>query len=305
MLRGKNFPGSRKGSRLGAQIPVQADVQEEPFLVSTPEPQAAGIESVHPRLRFHAQFHSQFLSADRDVIVYLPPGYEESSERSYPVLYLHDGQNLFDPRTSFVAGRTWKVAETADAVIESGEVEPLIIVGIANTGEQRLAEYTPTRDWRMGGGDAQRYGDLLANELLPFISENYRVLEGAQHTGLGGSSLGGLVTLYLGLRHPGVFGRLAVMSPSVWWNHKSILGYVNERGAEISHKPKIWLDVGDAEGQRTLADAELLERRLQASGWRSGTDLHFERVEGGTHDESAWAERVGPMLRFLFPESGR
>jgi enterochelin esterase-like enzyme len=277
----------------------------DPALLPVPavEPETLGIESIHPRLRFHPQFHSQFLTADRDVTVYLPPGYDESPERFYPVLYMHDGQNLFDPRTSFVAGRTWRVAETADAVIDAGEVEPLIIVGIANTGDQRLNEYTPSRDWRMGGGEAQRYGDLLANDLLPFISENYRVRQGAQHTGLGGSSLGGLVTLYLGLRHPGVFGRLAVMSPSVWWNHKSIIGYVNERGPEISHKPQIWLDIGDAEGRKTLSDAELLDRRLLANGWRMNVDLHFERVHGGTHDEAAWAQRVGPMLRFLFPKT--
>jgi enterochelin esterase-like enzyme len=257
---------------------------------------------LHPRLHLHTRFHSQFLPSDRDITVYVPPCYDASPERSYPVLYLHDGQNLFDPRTSFVPGRTWRVAETADAGIEAGEVEPLIIVGVANTGEQRLAEYTPTRDWRMGGGEAQRYGDLLAHELLPFIAGNYRVLEGPRHTGLGGSSLGGLVTLYLGLRHPGVFGQLSVMSPSVWWNHKSILSYVNERGPEIQHKPRIWLDVGDSEGRRTLADAEQLERRLKASGWRSEIDLHYEAIPGGTHDESAWAERVGPMLRFLFPK---
>ncbi|MBB6146096.1 enterochelin esterase-like enzyme [Silvibacterium bohemicum] len=283
---------------MGTQIRAQAEMDSGLLPVSAPD--QAGIESIHPRLRLHPQFHSQFLPSDRDVTVYLPPGYDESPQRAYPVLYLHDGQNLFDPRTSFVPCRTWRVAETADAVIGAGEVEPLIIVGIANAGEQRINEYTPTRDWRMGGGDAQRYGDLLAGDLLPFIADNYRVLDGPQHTGLGGSSLGGLVTLYLGLRHPGVFGRLAVMSPSVWWNHKSIVAYVNERGPEIVNKPRIWLDVGDAEGHRTLADAQLLERKLEANGWRLESDLHFERVHGGTHDEAAWAERVGPMLKFLF-----
>ena len=119
---------------------------------------------------------------DRDVTVYLPPGYDEEPDRQYPVLYLQDGQNLFDPRTSFIPGRTWKVADTADAVIASGEVEPLIIVGIANTGEHRLSEYTPTRDWKMGGGEAHKYGDLLAQDLLPFISGTYRVRQGvAEH----------------------------------------------------------------------------------------------------------------------------
>jgi predicted alpha/beta superfamily hydrolase len=235
------------------------------------------------------------------VTVYLPPGYDEEPDRQYPVLYLHDGQNLFDPRTSFIPGRTWQMAETADAVIEAGEVEPLIIVGIANTGEHRIAEYTPTRDWKMGGGDANKYGDLLTQDLLPFISGTYRVRQGVENTGLGGSSLGGLVTLYLGLKYSDIFGKLAVMSPSVWWNHKSIVGYVNETASKLRRHPRIWLDVGDAEGRRTLADAEYLERRLKAGGWQLERDLHFEPVAGGTHDEASWARRVGPMLRFLFP----
>jgi enterochelin esterase-like enzyme len=254
-----------------------------------------------PRLRIHRQFHSRFLPDDRDVTVYLPPGYEEEATRHYPVLVMHDGQNLFDPRTSFVPGRTWRMAETADEVIGDGEVAPLIIVGVANTGDRRLAEYTPTRDWKMGGGEASQYGELLTKELLPFLRARYRVQSGPQHTGLGGSSLGGLVTLYLGLKYPEIFGRLAVHSPSVWWNHKSIIGFVNETAPALTSRPRIWLDVGDSEGRRTLADADLLKRRLLAHGWRDGLDLDYEQVPGGTHDEAAWALRVGPMLRFLFP----
>ena len=118
---------------------------------------------------------------------------------------------------------------------------------------------------------------------------------------MGGSSLGGLLSLWLGLRYPEIFGKLAVLSPSVWWNHKYIVSYVNDVAPELAQRPRIWLDVGDAEGRRTLADVELLQARLKMHGWREGVDLHYERVAGGTHDEGAWAERVGPMLRFLFP----
>jgi len=285
-----------KGKRgLATQISAQAEV--DPALIDSLPPDSPP----HPRVHVHRQFHSNFLPTDRDVSVYVPPGYDEQPGRRYPVLYLHDGQNLFDPRTSFIPGRTWQVAETADAVIESGEVEPLIIVGIANAGEHRLAEYTPTRDWKMGGGDADKYGKLLIYDVLPFIASNYRVLDGVEHAGLGGSSLGGLVTLYLGLSYPEIFSRLAVMSPSVWWNHRSIVALVNERASKLIQRPRIWLDVGDAEGRRTLADTDLLNRRLQAWGWSDEKDLDYERVPGGTHDEAAWAQRVGPMLRFLFP----
>lgn len=254
-----------------------------------------------PRLRLHKTFKSNYLPDERDVIVYLPPGYEEEAERTYPVLYLHDGQNLFDGRTSFVKGRTWMVREHADAAIEAGEVEPLLIVGIYNTGDRRLAEYTHEYNWQMGGGEADKYGDLLTRELMPWIASQYRVRQDRENTGMGGSSLGGLVTLYLGLRHPHVFGKLAILSPSVWWNHKSILGYLNEHAPQMWERPRVWLDVGDHEGQRTLRDVEHLARRLKANGWRPGESMHFEKVHGGTHDEASWAERVRPMLRFLYP----
>jgi predicted alpha/beta superfamily hydrolase len=257
----------------------------------------------HPRLRLHRAFESRYLPDARDVIVYLPPDYDDHPERSYPVLYMHDGQNLFDGRTSFIPGRTWQVREQADAAIRAGEVDPLIIVGIYNTGDRRLAEYTPDRDWQMGGGEAASYGLLLIRELMPWIAGRYRIRADRESTGLGGSSLGGLVTLYLGLRHAQHFGRLAVLSPSVWWNHKSILGYLNEYAPAIWEKPRLWLDVGDAEGRRTLQNAEQLCRRLIANGWRPGETLRFERIAGGTHDEASWATRVQPMLRFLFPRS--
>jgi enterochelin esterase-like enzyme len=262
---------------------------------------AAEEATAHPRLRLHRAFRSHHLAGQRDLIVYVPPGYDEQPERSYPVLYMQDGQNLFDPRTSFIPGRTWEMREQADAAIDAGTLEPLVIVGIYNTGDRRLAEYTFERDWQMGGGEAAQYGMMLTRELMPFIASRYRVRREREHTGLGGSSLGGLVTLYLGLTYASLFGKLAVLSPSVWWNHKSILGYLNERAPEIWERPRLWLDVGDREGRRTLHDVEALNRRLKANGWRAGETLHFEKVHGGTHDEASWARRVGPMLRFLFP----
>lgn len=261
------------------------------------------IASGHPRLRLHSSFRSTYLTEKRNVIVYLPPGYDEDPERLYPVLYLHDGQNLFDGRTSFVKGRTWEVREHADAAIEAGEVEPLVIVGIYNTGDRRLAEYTHEYNWQMGGGEADAYGRLITRELMPWIAGRYRVRTDRENTGMGGSSLGGLVTLFLGIRHAESFGKLALMSPSVWWNHKSILGYLNEHAPQLWDRPWIWLDVGDREGQRTLRDVEHLARRFKVNGWKPGETLHFEKVKGGTHDEASWATRVRPMLRFLFPKA--
>jgi enterochelin esterase-like enzyme len=280
-------------SRLGTQI--QAQTENIPLTGAWE----------HPRVRKHCGFRSRILNATRDVTVYVPPEYEEDAKRIYPLLVLQDGQNLFDPATSFIRGQTWRVAETADEVMGAGQAAPVVIAGVANGGEKRLAEYTPSRDWKMGGGDAGRYGEMVLSELLPFLRSEYRVTQDAAQTGVGGSSLGGLVSLWLGLRYPETFGKLAVLSPSVWWNHKFIVSYVNDRARELQRRPKIWLDVGDAEGRRTLADVELLEARLKARGWREGVDLRFERAAGGAHNEASWAERVGPMLRFLFPAGAR
>jgi predicted alpha/beta superfamily hydrolase len=250
--------------------------------------------------RYHVyKFHSEILPGDRAVAVYLPEQYLEQEERRFPVFYLQDGQNLFDGRTSFIAGHTWNAHTTADRLTGEGQIEPLILVGIANTGLHRMAEYTPTRDFKLGGGEGPSYGRLLIEELKPFIDRTYRTLTGPEDTGLGGSSLGGLISLYLGFERPDVFGRLAVMSPSLWWDHRSILTIVNK--TEPKPKLRIWLDVGVAEGARHVRDAELLNRLLLDRGWQSGVDLTYLKAEGAVHDEDAWSARLDQVLRFLFP----
>lgn len=246
----------------------------------------------------HARFRSQFLSDDRDISVYLPPGYQTEGERRYPVLYLHDGQNLFDPERSFIRGQHWRVGEAATALIEAGTLQPLIVVGISNAGMRRLDEYTPTNDKRRGGGEADAYGRFVVEELKPFIDAFYRTLPDASQTGLGGSSLGGLVTLYLGLKYPTIFSRLAVMSPSVWWDRRAILK--NVRHARPKPRLRIWLDIGSKEGRPHIDNARLLKTGLLKNGWVEGEDLHYEEVPGGTHSEGAWADRIGRVLQFLF-----
>ncbi len=250
--------------------------------------------------RLHAQFPSRVLANCRDVLVYLPPGYADDAARDYPVLYLQDGQNLFDGATSFIPGQEWRVDETAQWLIETAEIAPLIIVGIYNTGELRADEYTPTHDGRHRvGGKADLYGRFLIEELKPFVDANYRTRPQRAQTGLGGSSLGGLVSMHLGLTRPDVFGRLAVMSPSVWWGGGAILREVD--ALWVKPETRVWLDTGTAEGGQTVENARCLRDALVGRGWRLDADLRYHEAAGAQHNESAWAARVEPMLRFLFP----
>jgi enterochelin esterase-like enzyme len=251
------------------------------------------------RLRKHVGFRSRFLPAARDFIVYLPEPYIQNPRARFPVLYLQDGQNLFDPGTSFIPGMHWRVGETADALIAQGKIQPLVIVGIYNTGKKRVHEYTPSRDRKRVGGGADKYGRMLLEEIKPLIELEYRVLTGPAHTGIGGSSLGGLLSLYLGLRHADKFGRIAALSPSVWWNQRWILGFVSR--VQISSRPRLWLDAGNQESPRELPDVCRLCDALLDKGWKSGRELHFEEIPGGQHNEASWAARVGPFLQFLFP----
>jgi predicted alpha/beta superfamily hydrolase len=250
------------------------------------------------QLRKHEHFRSRFLRNQRDLIVYIPPGYYEQPQRQFSVLYLHDGQNLFDGATSFIPGMDWHVGQTADYCIHNGKVEPLIIVGMYNT-KARIREYTPTQVPKLGGGRADRYAKFLIEEVKPFIEREYRTLSGPQHTGIGGSSLGGLVSLYLGLKHSQIFGRIAALSPSVWWNQRVIHRFAE--AAPVEPRPSIWLDIGTREGPRIVDDVERFRDVLLGKGWHLDNDLHYERVEGAEHNEAAWAARVAPFLQFLFP----
>ena len=257
-------------------------------------------------IRYHKSFHSRLLNNDRDVIVYLPPGYDADKQQRFSVLYLHDGQNLFDGATAFIPGQEWKVDETAESLIKAGKIEPLIIVGVNNTGKDRVNEYTPTQDAKYkAGGSADLYGRMLIEELKPFIDSTYRTKSGASHTGLGGSSLGGLVSIYLGLKYPNVFGRVAVISPSVWWSDKQIVHFVEM----LPKKPslRIWLDIGTKESRspeeasKTTNDVRLLNDTLVKKGWRAGKDLQYFEAKDAEHNERAWAARTPQILEFLFP----
>ena len=232
----------------------------------------------------------------RLVTVYLPPGYDEHSERRYPVLYMQDGQNLFDADRAYIPGQHWRLSEAADAAIGERTTSPLILVGVDHAGPARIDEYTPTLDPRhKAGGRANDYARLLLEELMPLIDERFRTLPG--EAGTGGSSLGGLVSLYLALKHPKTFSRAAVMSPSVWWNQRAILRDVDSFEGP---RPRIWLDIGSREGKEAVEDSRALRDRLRARGWDE-SKLRYYEDRRGDHSERAWARRVRQALEFLFP----
>jgi predicted alpha/beta superfamily hydrolase len=236
---------------------------------------------------------------EQRLIVYLPPHYEKQSPQRYPVLYLQDGQNIFDGETAYVRGQEWFVDETAQHLIETGEIEPLIVVAIDNSGERRIDEYTPTVDESLQrGGKADEYLDQLIAGIKAFIDKTFRTLTTADNTAIGGSSLGGLLALYAGLRYPEIFGKLAIMSPSVWWDNEVILRRVKELGYETSQQ--IWLDIGTEEGS-VVEGVRALQQQLAIRY----NGLKYMEARGAGHNEKAWAERVGPMLKYLFPGTGR
>ena len=255
-------------------------------------------------IKRHRGFPSVILGNRRDILVYLPRGYGRLSRRRYPVLYLHDGQNVFDAATSFSAVE-WGVDEAAERLIKENLIEPLIVVAVANIGEKRVDEYTPTRGVidakakrkKRSKGLARKYARFLMEELKPFIDRKYRTNPDAEFTGLGGSSLGGLVTLAIGLWYPQVFSRLLVMSPSIWWDDFVIYRLLDS----IEQKPalKIWLDTGTAEPG--WEQARQLVNRLVEKGWKPQKDLQYMEAQGANHSETAWAPRVEPALEFLFP----
>ena len=247
-------------------------------------------------------FRSPALGNARRVSIYLPPGYDEAAAR-YPVLYLQDGQNLFDPGRAFVPGQDWHADETAEAFIREGWIGPLIMVGIDHAGVDRIEEYTPSRDPRRGaGGRLPAYQRFLVDELKPWVDRHFRTRPEAAATGLGGSSLGGLAALEVGLARPDVFGRLALLSPSLWWDRRAALAHA--RALDRRLDTAVWLDAGTHEGTGVLHHARMLKNILIKRGWRLGRDLHYREVGGAGHSEGDWAARFGDVLRALFPPAG-
>jgi enterochelin esterase-like enzyme len=255
-------------------------------------------------LRLH-EFRSRIFRNTRFLRIWLPPGYDdrENEGRRYPVLYLNDGQNLFESATSFT-GVEWQVDETADRLIREGKIAPMIFVGIDNAAKDRIREYMPYRSLHpmMMRVQGRRYPDFLMKEVMPFVSRNYRIAVGPENTGLGGSSLGALIALYSVTAWPGVVGRLLLESPSLWASYRQLI--------KDSRALRVWpervflaagtTEAGSAERSRTVVeDVRELAAILRRAGL-SDKRLRLVMEEGAGHNESAWAGRFPGALQFLF-----
>ncbi|HEX7191205.1 MAG TPA: alpha/beta hydrolase-fold protein [Thermoanaerobaculia bacterium] len=245
------------------------------------------------RLEVIPSFASAILANERQVTVYVPPGYDEHPDRRYPVLYMQDGQNLFDDSRAF-AGVSWRLHHAADDAIGARTVQPMIIVAADHMHAGRINEYTPVFDEaKKAGGGADDYGRMLIEELKPLIDSRYRTFP--ERTSIGGSSLGGLVSLYLALTRE-EFRAAAVMSPSVWWRNRVILETVRES----VKRPRLWLDVGGREGKEAISDVRALAERLRERGWNE-RNLRLFEDRRADHSERSWGGRARKVLEFLFP----
>jgi len=237
----------------------------------------------------------------RDVDVYLPASY--ASGVPYPVVYMHDGQNLSDPSTAFAG--TWDLEATIDRLAWRGLDG--IYVGIHNAGRARLDEYSPFPDPRHGGGHADDYLAFVVHTLKPRIDRLFNTRPERDATAIVGSSMGGLVSLYAYFRHPSVFGRAGVMSPSIWFGQGAIVDFI--RDARVP-RGRVYLDVGTGEGAGPLGDVRRLGRLLVRKGFcRKGRRrasppdervvLRYVEDAGAGHTEAAWASRLEGALGFL------
>jgi predicted alpha/beta superfamily hydrolase len=259
-------------------------------------------------LRLH-EFRSRIFRNTRMLRVWLPPGYDDdaNADKRYPVLYLNDGQNLFESATSF-NGVEWQVDETADRLIREGVVPPMIIVGIDNTGRERIREYMPHRSLHpvMLRAHGTRFPAFLFKEIFPFMAGNYRVASGPENTGLGGSSLGALIALYTVAVRPGVIGRLLLESPSLWASNRQL---IRQSRAVKRWPERIFLATGTAEAGRKDKDQSMVDDVRELAGILRRAGMNDRRLrlfidEGATHDESHWARRFPEALAFLFGEQG-
>jgi predicted alpha/beta superfamily hydrolase len=240
-------------------------------------------------------FFSPELNNSRTLILYLPPSYNENPAKRYPVLYMHDGQNLFNAATS-AFGTEWQVDENINNAVGNGVMDEVIVVGI-NNNANRIWEYTPCCDPDNGGGGADTYTRFVINTVKPYIDTHFRTLPGKDTTAVMGSSLGGILSFLMARNNPTVFSKAGCLSSSFWWNNDMLPAQVEQ---STTHVPvKLYIDAGTSNDG--LADTQRMDNALLADGYVQGKDLDFFIAQGGSHNEASWAARVAIPLTWLFP----
>ena len=237
-------------------------------------------------------FYMPQLERTRRIWLYLPPDYE-TSNANYPVLYMHDGQNLFDEITSF-AGE-WEVDETLNSLAQQGYQVP-IVVGIDNGGAYRIDELTPWyNDEYDAGGQGDQYLDFIVETLKPYVDEHYRTMPGRENTGIMGSSLGGLISCYGALKHQSVFSKSGIFSPAYWINNDSIWHFVHQSG--YTNATRFYQNIGENEGALNILMMQMMEDSLRQIGYEEVTS-HI--IDNGEHNEQTWRDDFGNAYLWLF-----
>ncbi len=238
-------------------------------------------------------FHLPTLNRNRRIWIYLPPDYETTDKR-YKVLYMHDGQNLFDVTTSF-AGE-WEIDETLNRLFDAGD-EGCIVVGIDNGGTHRLDEYSPWINPEYGGGEGDAYLIDLISAVKPHIDANYRTLPGREHTGIMGSSMGGLISMYGGMKYDTIFSRIGIFSCSYWFAREAAFDFADTDPHELPMR--IYGIAGAQEGGNIPADAIAMDATLQAKGY-TADELSTTIHQDGSHAEWYWARVFEDAYRWLW-----
>lgn len=243
-------------------------------------------------LRSHKALTHPGLRYPKDVFVWLPPSYTALPEKRYPVLYMHDGQNVFDPSTSFI-GYDWRADETADSLIRAGAMQEVIIVALTNSPD-RTEEYSDSQK-------GKAYAEFLVKHVKPFIDSVYRTLPDREHTGVMGSSMGGLISFLVAWWYPDVFSMAGCLSPAFSFDDSKLIADVQEdKGPK--KKIRLYIDNGTQGLERILQKGvdEMLEV-LPKVGYEKDKDFVVFIDEGAVHNEVAWAHRLWRPLLFLFP----
>ena len=244
------------------------------------------IKAVIGNVEYLREIYSWIMESNRDLFVWLPAGYNQNISRRYPVLYMHDGQNLIDPKTSFT-GKDWQVDETVTRLIKEQKIKEIIVVGIYNS-DDRLEEYSDTEK-------GEKYRKFIIEELKPFVDSKYRTLTDNKNTAIIGSSMGGLASFLIAWKHPEVFSMAGCMSSSFHYNDDKVFKMMDEHTGSKKHI-KFYID----HGEDGLIRGQKMFCKLTQVGYVIGTDIDYFYARGAEHNETEWAKRLERPLIFFF-----